>query len=294
MLLTTNTLADALNTKTQGSQASASDEQQLKRQQQQQQQASTFLIPMAVVQEQPISPSASINMAAFNENIEPSANVDIGRLTDQQGPNSNGQNPMLANGPSANNQNTNQLGFDQSQQQNQNLYRAQMLQSNSVWPEMAAAFGQGPEKLAQQNGLALPRKSRANPDKGQQWGPMGNPLGQGFMSAFLSAEKEKLNSAAAMIMNHQQQPNQQNQNQHQQQQPQSNQIPTPSSTNQQTQTINQQQNEQPFDQLNQRKPSGGLMPVVMAPFSHMPDNMIGQAYNAAVRQALPMDTGKSD
>lgn len=42
-----------------------------------------------------------------------------------------------------------------------------------------------------------------------------------------------------------------------------------------------------------RQTPGGLMPNMMMPLSHMPDTMIGQAYNAAVGQALPSDTGTS-
>lgn len=43
---------------------------------------------------------------------------------------------------------------------------------------------------------------------------------------------------------------------------------------------------------NNPKGPGGLMPVMMVPYSHMPDNMIGQAYNAAVGRALPIESGR--
>lgn len=256
-------IADA-NTKTQGSQTPPIDETR-------QQQSSSFLIPMAVVQEQSISPAASMNLASFNEANTPT--IELGRV------------PSGSGGAGAQTGGSLTSSMNQANQPNQSgSYRAQMLQTNLVWPEMAAAFNPqtGDKSLEQtnSNSFAPPaaRKSRANPAGPQQWSQAG--VAQGFMSAFLSAEKEKLNSAAAMIM----------QQQHQQQQ--SSRAPnqmvanSATPTNQQNQITTNQRPNEPF------KPSGGLMPVVMAPFSHMPDNMIGQAYNAAVRQALPVESGE--
>lgn len=40
-----------------------------------------------------------------------------------------------------------------------------------------------------------------------------------------------------------------------------------------------------------RQGPGGLMPMMMMPLSMMPDNMIGQAYNAATQQALSVESG---
>lgn len=113
----------------------------------------------------------------------------------------------------------------------------------------------------------------------------GSLINQGFMSSFLLAEKEKLSAAAAR------------------------QLPTasfPPPPPQPVATFNNGNNNnsnspqsQPKQQVQQVAPqsgpngAGGLMPSLMMAFSMMPDNMIGQAYNAAVGQALPLESGRS-
>lgn len=124
----------------------------------------------------------------------------------------------------------------------------------------------------------LVRTGRRSPNHQRHQSPMqlyqqqhlwqaGSPFATtGFMSSFLQAEKERMTSAAMRL-----QPADQ---------------PAPSNTHLTTTHVNIHQN-------NHNHKPGGLMPVMMMPFSHMPDNMIGQAYNAAVGQALPLESGMS-
>lgn len=81
----------------------------------------------------------------------------------------------------------------------------------------------------------------------------------GFMSTFLSAEKERMAQARLQLASSTLAPADQ-------QHPGASGAPSP--------------------------PRAGLGPPVLAPFSLAPDNMIGQAYNAAVGQALPLESGR--
>lgn len=111
--------------------------------------------------------------------------------------------------------------------------------------------------------------------------PLGGTINHGFMSSFLQAEKEKMTAAAAMRLS--QQPT----------------APTSAtstaSLSSQTGANSQHKHQQAAAQTGEQQAAtqGGLMPIMMMPLSHMPDNMIGQAYNAAVGQALPIESGTS-
>lgn len=168
-----------------------------------------------------------------------------------------------------------------------------------------------------------PRRSRQQQSPMQNYqnllgsGSVNHGINHGFMSSFLQGEKEKMTSAAMQTSSKQFQ-NSNNldtaasasaaaapqssaqaatsgilSSSTSQTAPSnadnSSQQPT---TNAQQVVQNQHQHQHQNHHHNQPQHlRGGLMPMMMMPLSMMPDNMIGQAYNAATQQALSVESG---
>lgn len=109
-------------------------------------------------------------------------------------------------------------------------------------------------------------------------------LNTGFMSSFLSAEKEKMTAAALRL--------------HQA----ASQVTSAVANYSSPPLTSSTSLAPPLAPPNHPKAAGyhhhhhhgpgGLMPVMMMPLSRMPDSAIGQAYGAAVGNALPIESGK--
>lgn len=155
------------------------------------------------------------------------------------------------------------------------------------WAQPATTGGRrSPMQLHQQRLEAAASASASS-------SPVSSSLNQGFMSSFLQAEKEKMTAAALRLQQQQQQvaaaavssrPGQLL----------AASSTTSTSSSPQQQPPQQQPQPQPQQQPPPQRPGGpgGLMPVMMVPFSRMPDNAIGQAYGAAVGTALPAESGR--
>ena len=171
------------------------------------------------------------------------------------------------------------LPADQLAQSGNGNARRSPMQTYQQRQQMVAAGNNNQLLAPQSNGL---------------YSPSGLP--HGFMSSFLLGEKEKMQAAAmrqlvaaattANADSVQRAPQQaatgqltanNNNNNQQQQHPNSN----PANPNELAHKL-----VGPFG-------GAGLMPNMMFPYGRMPDNAIGQAYGAAVGQALPLESGTS-
>lgn len=299
-LLLTTPLIDTLSAETKSHGSQQTDQQQqhvdengqpIQQQQQQQQQlprqhsaaSSSFLIPMAVIQ--------SANEQGDSSNGK--------QLADQMA--SSVGAPNFESLKQQHQRQSSQL--QQQQQQQLPSFNNQNLDNNAFLEPPRGLFSMPPPPQA-------PRRSR------QQQSPMQNyqnlmssasvnhGINHGFMSSFLQGEKEKMTSAAMQTLSKQFQHSngldtaasqsgaqtaatqQQNSGSSSQTSPLSQTAPSNVNQSSQQPTTNAQQVVQ-----NQQHQRGGLMPMMMMPLSMMPDNMIGQAYNAATQQALSVESG---
>lgn len=142
-------------------------------------------------------------------------------------------------------------------------------------------------------------------------------INHGFMSSFLMGEKEKMAMAAMRVHQQQQRPPVAQAGllttatsvaptsaAQQQQHPTNHLDHASNNATVDLVTTNNNNTAAHSNNLNSNAPAtivgkpgalsgpGGLMPLMMLPYSHMPDNMIGQAYNAAVGHALPAESGR--
>lgn len=125
----------------------------------------------------------------------------------------------------------------------------------------------------------------------------GSHINHGFMSGFLQAEKERMRALASQLSPVESSTNALHAPPSQSSSPQStlatasqqNRIfnPIGSAAAAMDSSINNNHNN------HNALAAGGLMPAAaLAPFSRMPDNAIGQAYNAAVGRALAAESGR--
>ena len=175
---------------------------------------------------------------------------------------------------------------EQQQQQQQHINSAGSQLHAAHSPAPATASGHEPRS---------PMQMYRQQQQQQLSNAASNAIAQGFMSSFLSGEKDKMTAAAARLQSHLAL--------QQLVAPSASQLlrstlTAPSLANQSPTNFQQQQQQPPPSVptlVNAQHPKGpgGLMPPIMMPYSRMPDNAIGQAYGAAVGSALPAESGTS-